>query len=98
MDPDEAKTMYDALMNGTYVSKRLCVTYEVLPDGQTGVRMTFPFGEVAVVTDVTLDLTSPIGVKVVVDGQRVDALEEVVRRGGLVGLVIAVRSFVSERV
>jgi len=98
MDAHEAKAMYDALMSGTYVPKRLRVTYEVLGDGQTGVRMTFPFGEGAVVTDVALDISLPKGVKVVVDGQRVERLEEVVRRGGLLGLVIAVRRFVSERV
>jgi hypothetical protein len=98
MGAHEAKAMYDALMSGTYVPKRLRVTYEVLGDGQTGVRMTFPFGERAVVTDVTLDISLPKGVKVVLDGQRVETLEEVVRRGGLLGLVIAARRFVSERV
>lgn len=98
MNADEARAMYDALMNGTYAAKRMRVTYEVLGNDQTGVRMTFPHEGVPIITDVTLDTTLPKGVKVLVDGQRVDDLEEVVRRGGLVGLVLSVRMFVSGRV
>ena len=95
MGVEEAKAMYDTLMNGTYVPNRLRVTYEVLENGQTGVRMTFPLGAIPVVTDITLDATLPKGVKVTVNGQRVERLEETTRRGGLLGLVIAVRKFVS---
>ena len=98
MEAEEAKAMYDALMSGTYAAKRLRVTYEVLGNGQTGVRVTFPHRSAPVVTDITLDTTLPKGVKVVVNGERVEALEEVVRRGGLLGLVISVQRYVSNRV
>ncbi|KIM32243.1 hypothetical protein M408DRAFT_63385 [Serendipita vermifera MAFF 305830] len=98
MSAEEAKAMYDALTSGTYVTKRLRVTYEVLSDGQTGMRIAFPHGGAPMITDVTLDTALPKGVKVTVNGQRVEQLEEVVRRGGLLGLVISVRNFVSNRV
>lgn len=88
---EEAKAMYDALMNGSYVAHRLKVTCEVLGEGRTGLKASFPLNGSSVIVEVMLDRSCERGLRVSVDGERVEMLGEVVRRGGLLALMIAVR-------
>jgi hypothetical protein len=90
---DEAKAMYEALMSGAYVPLRIRATYEVLIDGRTGVKVTFPDRGAIVTVEVVLDPSSLLGITVTIDGGRVEQMEEVVRRGGLLALVIQVKNW-----
>jgi len=49
-----------------------------------------------VVVSVVLDSSASRGVRVEVDGRRVDRFEEVVRRGGIVTLPLKVRQWLAE--
>lgn len=89
---EEAKAMYDALMSATYVPSRLRVTYEVLTGGRTGVEARFPWKGTSVTVEVVLDAECERGIRVNVDGERREGLEEVARRGGLLAVVTAARS------
>ncbi|CCA69559.1 hypothetical protein PIIN_03498 [Serendipita indica DSM 11827] len=87
---EDAVGLLESLLSDKYTPTKLRVTYEVIADGRTGVRVTFPFKQQTVVSEVALDLACSRGVSVHVNGERIESLEEVVRRGGLLGLVTAV--------
>ncbi|PVG03088.1 hypothetical protein CPB86DRAFT_811200 [Serendipita vermifera] len=93
LNEEEAKAMYAALLSGSYAPARLRVTYEILVDDRTGVRVSFPLSDTRVTVEVVLDVVHSLrGMTVIVNGERQEGMEEVVRRGGLLVLVLAVRS------
>ncbi|CAG8610579.1 16027_t:CDS:2, partial [Acaulospora colombiana] len=95
LNEEEAKAMYAALLSGSYASSRLRVTYEVLVDDRTGVRISFPLSGTKVTVEVVLDVVnSSRGVRVVVNGERQESMEEVVRRGGLLALPIKATAWI----
>jgi hypothetical protein len=63
----------------------------ILPDGSI-----LPDDSRPVVVSVVLDSNTCKGVRVEVDGSRVDRFEEVVRRGGVVTLPLKVRQWLAE--
>ncbi|KAG8812167.1 hypothetical protein FRC17_002165 [Serendipita sp. 399] len=79
-DKDAAKALYESLLNNTYVPTRLRATYDVLEDGRTGIRISFPLGGRVVLVEVVLDFGCATGVQVTVNDERIESLEEVVRR------------------
>jgi hypothetical protein len=98
LSEEEANAMYAALLSGSYASSRLRVTYEILADDRTGVRVSFPLSDMRVSVEVVLDVVgSSRGVRVIVNGERREGMEEVVRRGGLLALVLAVRQSLMKR-
>ncbi|KAG8753712.1 hypothetical protein FRC14_005804 [Serendipita sp. 396] len=91
VDREAAKALFESLLNNTYVPTRLRATYEILGDGRTGIRISFPLEGHVTLVEVTLDLQCPTGMRITVDGDRIEALEEVVRRGGLLALLNAMK-------
>lgn len=90
---DDPRGMYEALLSGAFQSSRISVSYSLLQDGRTGIRMQFarPGGGNVIIVEVSMDLLSSRGIRVDIDGEKSEVMEEAVRRGGLVNLPYRIR-------